>query len=432
MTCEDKRPTVIKLPCGATILVDNVPHKNSVAIGIFSRHGSRDESVPGVTHFLEHMLFKGTKNKSTKEILTAIEDMGGYVDADTTHDYISIYARCLTENFSEMMSLIGEMVSSPKFDNSDVETERLVILEEYKSFLETPDDFVFYLLYEGLFPNHPLGREILGTWESICSITQEDIIRRWKEVYSRESLILSVSGTIEPETVVNAFEKSFALPRQNAKVMEESQFPPTLEGKFHLKTGLFQTQLTLGRRIPDYADRTRPAFIVLNSILGSGMSSRLSIRLREELGLVYTFSTFLEYMRGVGVIGLHTVFDPKNFEATLNVIRDEFQKIKNEGITEVEFNRAIRRIKGNLLISRESLSNRMVSQAVEHIHTGRVNSLLEHLRMFENLKIEDVGEVLQRYLDLENWTHGIVSPKELPLGVLKGGKAWKAMASQNY
>lgn len=427
MNFEDKKPTLIKLTSGATLLIDQVLHRNSVSIGVFSKHGSRDESIPGVTHFLEHMLFKGTNDKSTKEILGAIEDMGGYLDADTTHDYISIYARCLAENFSETMSLIGEMVSFPKFNTSDLETERLVILEEYKGFLETPDDFVFYLLYEGLFPNHPLGREILGTWESIQSITQEDIIQRWREVYSSDSIVISVVGTIDQETIVKEFERSFILPVNKAKEFHEPQIPSSLEGKVHLQNGLIQTQLALARRIPDYAHRTRPSFIVLNTIIGSGMSSRLAIRLREELGLVYTFSTFVEYMKGVGVLGLHAVFDPKNFEATVNVIYDEFQKIKKEGVTENEFKRAIRRIKGNLLISRESLSNRMISQAIEYIHMGEVNPLEEHLRMLECLKIEDVVEVAEEYLDLENWTYGIVSPKKLPLGTLKGGKAWKVM-----
>ncbi len=427
MTSEDKNPVVIRLTSGATLLVDSVPYRNTVAIGVFSTHGSRDESRQCVTHFLEHMLFKGTKNKSTREILSEIEDMGGYIDADTTHDYLSIYGRCLTESFPEMMSLIGEMLSCPRFDGSDVETERLVILEEYKSFLETPDDFVFYLLYEGLFPGHPLGREILGTLESINSISQEDIIRRWREVYSYDSIVVSVSGNIEPDEVVREFERSFSLPAKSMLVSEEPEFLPPLEGKIHVQPGLFQTQFALGRRIPGYTDKTRPAFIVLNSLLGSGMSSRLSIRLREELGLVYTFSTFLEYMRGVGVIGLHAVFDPKNFESTMNVVHDEFQKIKTEGITGEEFNRTIKRIKGNLMISRESLSNRMIYNAVEYMQTGKVQSVGEQLKMLDSLAVEDINEVAQVYLDIENWTYGIVSPRELPLRALKGGKAWKAM-----
>ncbi len=420
----------LRLPDGATLLLDPMPERSSVVIGVFSRHGSRDESIPGITHFLEHMLFKGTQHRSNFEIISTIEDTGGYLDADTTHDYLGLYARVLKEHFPLAMELLGDMVSSPRFAEEDVALEKSVVLEEFKSFLETPDDYVFYLLFDALFPGHPLGREIMGTLPSIQGFTGEQVRRRWQEAFSPDSVVLVVVGNVDEEEVIRAYEQFFHLPRGPfAGGTTEPPLPDPEPFRIHTESRLYQVQLAMGVRVPEYLHADRPALVVLNAVLGGGMSSRLFVKLREQKGVVYSVSSYLDYLRGLGVLGIHTVTDPAYFEGVVRDIWVEFEALRKEGIRPEELERVKTRLRGSLLLSQESLTQRMMHVATLELLLGRVLTTEEYLRDLEQVTCQQVQEVAQRYLVWDAWSVGIVSPVEIPLETFPGGKPWKAMAS---
>jgi len=426
----ESRPLKTQLADGATLIWDPVPHSESVVIGIFSRHGSRDEAIPGITHFLEHMLFKGTQHRSNFEIISTIEDTGGYLDADTTHDYLGLYARVLKEHFPLAMDLLGDMVSFPRFAEEDVALEKSVVLEEFKSFLETPDDYVFYLLFDALFPGHPLGREIMGTLPSIQGFTTEQVRERWQAAFAPDAVVLVVVGNVDLEAVIRAYERSFHLPQGNITgAVEEPPLPTPEPLRIHTESRLYQVQLAMGVRVPEYTHPKRPALVLLNAILGGGMSSRLFVKLREQKGVVYSVSSYLDYLRGLGVLGIHTVTDPAYFEGVVREISAEFENLRQEGIREGELQRVKTRLRGSLLLSRESLTQRMMHLATLELLIGEVIAIEAYLEDLERVSRADVQEVAQQYLLWDQWSVGIVSPVELRFETLPGGKPWKAMAS---
>ena len=418
---------------GFPLLVDQDARFASVAIGIFSRQGSRDEHLPGVTHLLEHMLFKRTRRRNNFELVSALEDRGGYVDAMTTQDSLGLYARVLPEDLPLALDLLGDMASQPVFTADDLERERQVVLEELASVQETPDDLVFRLLFEALFPGHPMGREILGTEESLHRITTADLYRRWREVFARSQVILVAAGPVDPEQLVPLAERSLALPAATAR-LDTTPLPPPLPWRLHREPRLQQLQIALGLRVPPYRDPLRAPLHLLNTLLGGGMSSRLFWELREKRGLVYTVSSFLEHFRDVGVLGIHLTVSPEAAPRALAVVRRIFEDLASGEISQEELDRVKHRVRGSTLISEDSLSQRLLRLANHELLLGRILPLNRLLEEVEAVSLEDLRAVAARFLVPERWSAGLVGP-EVSETLLEpwftGGKEpWKPMASR--
>ncbi len=418
---------------GLTLLVDPDPRFASVALGLFSRQGSRDEDLPGVTHLLEHMLFKRTRRRTNFELVSALEDRGGYMDAMTTQDSLGLYARVLPEDLELALDLLGDMASHPVFADEDLERERQVVLEELASLQETPDDLVFRLLFEALFPHHPMGREILGTEESLLRITTADLYRRWREVFSRSQVILVAAGPVEPEALARQVPQYLTLPLATPST-DHTPFPAPLPWRFHREPRLQQVQIALGRRVPSYRNPERAALHLLNTLLGGGMSSRLFWELREKRGLVYTVSSFLEHFRDVGVLGIHLTVSPEAAPEALGLIRQIFDDLAQGHIHEEELRRVQRRVRGSTLISEDSLSQRLLRLANHELLLGEVLPLSRLLEETEAVSLEELRSVASRYLIPEQWSVGLVGPQvseTLLEPWFTGGKnPWKAMASR--
>jgi len=399
---------------GLVVATESMEGIRSISLGYFTRQGTRDEDpeVAGVSHFLEHMLFKGTRNRDARQIASELEDRGGSLDAATAKEFISVYARFLFEDLELAVDLIGDLVSNPTFPEEELQKEKGVILEEYREFVDSPEEYVFFLLFRALFEGHPLSREVLGKPETIKAITRNDIVARWKEAIAPENSFIAAAGFIDHEELVAMINEKFSFPKNEGTRWSNGEFPKP--GFFkESRPALNQVHFSLGVRIPPYSDKRRYPFIILNSILGYGMSSRLFFELREKRGLVYSVTSFLEFYRDAGVFGVYFSLEPGNLDKAYKVLLDELEKVRKNGIREDELKRAKGRVRGSLALSQESSSSRMSRVANYELHKLNFLHIDEVLERFEEITLDEVMEVASEFLVPDNYGIGLVGPESI-------------------
>ncbi|HVE70069.1 MAG TPA: pitrilysin family protein [Thermoanaerobaculia bacterium] len=400
-----KRPTVdiqrTVLPSGLTVLVETLPYVRSVALGYYLRTGSAVESEEhgGASHFLEHLVFKGTKNRSTAEIAKVIDILGGDVDAFTGKEYTSFYAHVLDEQVPTALELLTDIVTSPTFSAADVEMERGVILEEIKMVEDTPDDLVHEIFVTAFWPDHPLGRPILGTEETIARLQRTKIVEHYEETFQPSNVIFAASGNVKPEELLPFLEKHFP-PASREPFRREWDTPtPSQHVIIREKRELEQVHLCLGARGYPQQVEERYAAALLNTVLGGGMSSRLFQRVREKEGLVYSIASFHNaYLHG-GYEAVYAACAPKNVRRVLESTLAELRKFRNEGATAEELADAKLHLKGSILLSLESTTSRMSGIARQEYYFGRQYTPDEIIEHIDRVTLEDIQRVAQTVVD---------------------------------
>ena len=392
------------LPSGLTVLVETLPYVRSVALGYYLRSGSAVESEEhgGASHFLEHLVFKGTKKRNTAEIAQVIDILGGDVDAFTGKEYTSFYAHVLDEQLSTALELLTEILTSPRFSNDDVEMERGVILEEIKMVEDTPDDLVHEIFVTSFWPDHPLGRPILGTEDTISRLERVKIVEHYEETFQPSNLIFAASGNVQPEDVIPFLEREFTPRARNAERVEWSAPTPKQHVILREKRELEQVHLCLGSRgFPQQGDE-RYAAALFNAILGGGMSSRLFQRIREQEGLVYSVASFHNgYLHG-GYEAVYAACAPKNLGRVLELTLAEMRKIKLEGATVDELASAKLHLKGSILLSLESTVSRMSGIARQEYYFGRQYDPDEIIQHIDRVTLDDIQHVARTIVDPES------------------------------
>ncbi len=396
-------PTVERhtLPSGLTILIETLPYVRSVSLGYYLRSGSAVESEEhgGASHFLEHLVFKATKRRSTAEIARVIDILGGDVDAFTGKEYTSFYAHVLDEQVDTALDLLTDIVTSPRFKSEDIEMERSVILEEIKMVEDTPDDLVHEIFVTSFWPDHPLGRPILGTAETVNRLGREQIVAHYSETFHAKNLIFCASGNIRLEQVLPFLERSFPLD-DRAPVRRGWNAPsPNQHVILREKRELEQVHLCLGARgFPQQVDE-RYAAAIFNTILGGGMSSRLFQRIREKEGLVYSVLSYHNgYLHG-GYEAVYAACAPKNLKRVLALTLDEMRHIKLEGATPEELSSAKLHLKGSILLSLESTVSRMSGMARQEYYFGRQFTADEIIAQIDAVTLENIQAVAQTIVD---------------------------------
>jgi predicted Zn-dependent peptidase len=403
-----KRPTVeihkTVLPSGLTVLVETLPYVRSVALGYYLRTGSAVESEEhgGASHFLEHLVFKGTKHRSTAEIAKVIDILGGDVDAFTGKEYTSFYAHVLDEQVPTAMELLTDIVTSPRFNNDDVEMERGVILEEIKMVEDTPDDLVHEIFVTAFWPDHPLGRPILGTEETIARIQRAKIVEHYEETFQPSNVIFAASGNVKPEDLLPFLEKHFP-PTSRAPFRREWGPPtPSQHVIIREKRELEQVHLCLGARGYPQQVEERYSAALLNAILGGGMSSRLFQRVREQEGLVYAIASYHNgYLHG-GYEAVYAACAPKNVRRVLESTLAEMRKFRNEGATPEELADAKLHLKGSILLSLESTTSRMSGIARQEYYFGRQFTPDEIIEHIDRVTLDDIQAAARTMVDPES------------------------------
>ncbi|HEX8620192.1 MAG TPA: pitrilysin family protein [Thermoanaerobaculia bacterium] len=392
------------LPSGLTVLIETLPYVRSVALGFYLRSGSAVESEEhgGASHFLEHLVFKGTERRSTADIAKLIDILGGDVDAFTGKEYTSFYAHVLDEQVLTALDLLTDIVTAPRFTDDDVEVERGVILEEIKMVEDTPDDLVHEVFVTAFWPDHPLGRPILGTEETITRLQRSKIIEHYQETFQPSNVIFAASGNVQPQDLLPYLEKHFPPAARPQFRREWSEPTPTQHVIVREKKELEQVHLCLGTRGFPQQSEERYAAALFNTILGGGMSSRLFQRVREQEGLVYSISSYHNAHLNGGYHAVYAACAPKNVRRVLDSTLEEMRKIRADGATQDELASAKLYLKGSILLSLESTTSRMSGMARQEYYFGEQYGPDEIIQHIDAVTLEDIQRVAQTIVDADS------------------------------
>jgi predicted Zn-dependent peptidase len=403
-----KRPqiTVKKqvLPCGLTILVESLPYVRSVALGYYLRTGSATESIEynGASHFLEHLVFKGTETRDTATIAKMIDMLGGDVDAFTGKEYTSFYAHVLDEQVDTALDLLTDIVVRPRFTETDIEMERGVVLEEIRMVEDTPDDLVHEIFVSTFWDDHPLGRPILGTEETINRLQKPDIEAHYRETFHPSNLIFCASGNVNADQLIENLARVFE--RDEKREGWKLWTPP--EPRQHVvireKKELEQVHLCLGSKGFAQQKQERYAAALFNTILGGGMSSRLFQQIREKAGLVYTVLSHHNGHYNGGYQAVYAACAPKNVKKVIDLTLAEMRTMKRDGATEAELIAAKRYLKGSILLSLESTVSRMSGMARQEYYFGKQFSPDQIIAQIDAVQLEDILRIAQAIVDPES------------------------------
>lgn len=387
-------------------------HARSVALGVWVGVGGRDESdeLSGASHFLEHLLFKGTPDRSAREIALSVDAAGGEMNAFTTREYTAYYVRLPAEHLAFGLDLLADVVAAPAFRPDEVESERQVILEEILMNEDDPDDRVHTGLLEAVFPGHELGREVLGTAGSIEGISRDDIAAFHAERYRPANLVVAAAGDLAHAAVTDQVAARFGALVGGAAPVRRSP-RPDLEPLALLHRPTEQAHLALGWRGVDVHDDDRYALAVANQVLGGGMSSRLFHEVREQRGLVYGIWSSPSSYSDSGLFAIGTGTGTGRVHEVLDLVDAEVARAVAEGITADELEVARGSLTGSLVLGLEDPGSRLGRLAWQETALGEQVGVAEHLRRIEAVTVEDASRVLARVLDAPR-TLSIVGPFE--------------------
>jgi len=414
------------LPNGLRLIVEPINHVRSVAVGLWVGAGSRCEEAgqAGASHFLEHLLFKGTATRSARDLAEAIDAVGGDMNAYTTKEYTCYYIRALGEHLPLAMELLADILLNSRFDPGDIEKERGVILEEISLYEDTPDELVHDLLAQCLWGSHPLGRSIIGTAGDVKSLTREDLLAFYRAHYHPGNTVLAVAGAVNPLVVEELAHRLLgSWPAREARPEPAGGGPEA--GAASKRPGLRrdrrvrvketeQVHFCLGTEGRSINHRDRYSLLVLSSLIGGGPSSRLFQAVREERGLAYSVYAFQAAYRDTGVFGIYAGSSPRSAPAVLDLIMAELNAIRRHGITGAELARAKEQIKSSLLMSLECTESRMSRLGRSELLLGRVPAPAAIIRRVEALGQEDIVQLAGQVLDPDHLSLAAVAPTPEP------------------
>ena len=387
-----------ELENGLRIVVESMSQTRAVTIGVWLFGGSRCDppGKTGMSHLTEHLLFKGTRNRSAYEIATAIEKIGGHLNAFTEKEYTCFYATVLDEYLSIAVDVLSDLVLHPRFDPVDFENEKRVILEEIHNLKDTPDDYIHDLYINAVFDKSMLGESILGTEETLRSITLDDVIEFWKTHFVGNAMIASCAGNLNPARFCDQIKGVFS----GLSSGELPRFTPFLYGRdMHkqLTYPISQSHFCVGNPGLSYHDANKYALVILNTYLGAGMSSRLFQKVRESRGLAYSVYSFTDFWSDCGLFGVYAGTSPDRMADAQHAIHEEIDLLRDNGIPHDEIVRIREQLKGNLLISNEDTQVRMSRMAKMEGYTASylsVEALLERIKSVRSEEIQSTAKMI--------------------------------------
>jgi predicted Zn-dependent peptidase len=396
---------------GIRVVSETLPKSRSVSIGVWVKVGSRHEppEIGGVSHFIEHLFFKGTEKRTAKDIAIEMDSIGGEMNAFTSQETTTYYAKVVDEHLPVAIDLLSDILLGSKFDPVEMEKERKVILEEIKSVEDTPDDYIHELFTNTVWPDNSLGRPILGTKETIKGMKHENIISYIDDYYGSKEIVISVAGNFEHARLIELLNASFGK-LSRAGIPKQDTTPAFTHAMNVKKKQLEQVQVCLGCKGLNYTHEDRYVISALNTVLGSGMSSRLFQEVREQNALAYTIYSYVTAYRDTGLLTVYAGTDPSNALEAIRLIVKEMKKIKDEGITPAEEARVKTQIKGNLVLSLESSNSHMSRIARQEIYFGKYISIDDIIRGVEKVTAEQVQRMAQQLFTTEDCSLSILGP----------------------
>jgi len=396
---------------GIRIVTEKIPYLRSVSIGIWINSGSRDEDDinSGISHFLEHLAFKGTVKRSAKQIAFEVDSIGGQIDAFTSREYTCYSAKVLDEHLPIAIDLLSDILLNSTYKPSDIEKERQVILEEIKFVEDNPTDYIYDLLYQCIWSEHPLGRSILGNVESIKKIGRDEVIAHLDKHYLPRNMIIAAAGNIDEDKLRKILERSFGNLKRNGP--NQRQPPPEIKKNLIIKEReLEQIHFCLGTKGLKSTDDNRYNGYILNTILGGSMSSRLFQKIREDCGLAYSIHSFISPYADTGLLGIYAGTSPAFFNKVLKMSLEELKILRNVKVSDNEIKRAKDQLKGNLILSLESSTSRMNQLAKQEIYFGRYFSMDEIIAEIEKVRGDNIQSLAEKLLEDSFFNLAILGP----------------------
>ncbi|WP_440602740.1 M16 family metallopeptidase [Bacillus sp. GB_SG_008] len=404
---------------GVRIVMENIPTVRSVAIGVWIHAGSRNENEKnnGISHFLEHMFFKGTKTRSAREIAESFDSIGGQVNAFTSKEYTCYYAKVLDEHAKYALDILADMFFNSTFVEEELKKEKNVVFEEIKMYEDTPDDIVHDMLTKATYETHPLAYPILGTEQTLDTFTGDTLRQYIKDHYTPENVVVSVAGNID-ESFVQIVEQYFGN-YEGTTNREQVHKPVFHPNKVARKKETEQAHLCLGFNGLQMGDENIHNLIVLNNILGGSMSSRLFQEVREQRGLAYSVFSYHSSYEDTGMLTIYGGTGSQQLDTLYETIQQTLDILKDKGITEKELLNSKEQLKGNLMLSLESTNSRMSRNGKNELLLKKHRSLDEIIESVNRVTKADV-DTLIRNMFTDEFSAALISPNgELPKGISK-------------
>ncbi len=400
------------LPNGLRIITESIPSVRSISVGVWVFTGSRDEAkeLAGISHFIEHMVFKGTKKRRMHQIANRLESVGGYLNAFTSKEYTCYFARALDEHLERAVDVVCDMVLQPTFPEKELVREKDVVLEEIKMYEDVPEDLVFDRFESIIYKGHNLGRPVIGYPETVKAFTRQDLLDYMDARYTPDRTVLSVAGNVDHAKVVRFAEKAFAeSPRAASKKVKRiaNNYRPADHEEAR---AIHQAHMVFGTRGVGIHDRDRITLSVLNTILGGGMSSRLNQNIREKYGYCYNIYSFVNMHSDTGDFGIYMGTDGSKINHSRKLIQRELDRMMQDKVSPRKLGQAINQVKGSLMLGLESMSNRMMRIARQELYFNRYYTLDEIIETVEQVTAERICEVAQALFQEDKFSKIVLYP----------------------
>jgi predicted Zn-dependent peptidase len=403
------------LPNGLTVLSEYMPAVRSVAFGAWVRSASLHEPRErmGVSHLLEHMVFKGTPTRSAKDIALSLEILGGSLDAYTAREHTAYQARVLDEHLGQAASVIADLIFRPLLRSKDLTLEKKVVLEEISQVDDTPDDLVFELHNEAMWGNHPYGYSILGTRDTVASLGVRELRELHERAYHPPQVVIAASGNVRHDDLLEVLHRAGWTDQPRGSGVAARLVPPMVAppSERHVDRAGVQTHIVFGSPTVPYSDPRRYAVVLVDTLLGAGMSSRLFQRVREQLGLAYSVYTYQSFHADSGVHGVYVGTAPETAAQATEAVRAELADIAENSLPEAEIEAGKGQLKGQLTLSMESVSSRMYRAASVELYDDQYRTLDQLLAEIDQIDAATVAQVCRDYFAPEQQTLLTLGPR---------------------
>ena len=403
------------LPNGLRIVSEAIPYVKSVTLGIWVGTGSRFEQEynHGISHFIEHMIFKGTHNRSAKDIAEAVDSVGGQLNAFTGKEYTCYYIKVLDTHLELAIDILSDMLLSSKFDGEDIKREREVVLEEIHMYEDTPDEIIYDLLFKGIWKNHPLAFPVTGECSSILPMTREDIINFVKDFYTPDNIIFSLAGNFDSDQVIEQIKSNFEHLNDDAKnyKLPSPELNPVVIVN---EKDIEQAHLCIATRGINVDHMDRYPLSIIDIALSGGISSRLFQEVREKRGLAYTINSYKAMYRSTGIFGVYAGTSVNNIKEVINIVLNEFATVKENALTEEELTRAKKQLKGCMLLGLESMYYRSYRNVHSEFYFNKIYNVEEVCQIIDNISVQDIKRVADYIFTPEYYALSVIGPKNIP------------------
>ena len=406
---------------GMRIIGERITHVNSVSIGIWIKTGSRNETPEnnGVSHFIEHMLFKGTKKRNSKEIAACIDNVGGQLNAFTSKENTCYYVKVLDTHLDLAVDLLSDMINDSLFDEKELLKEKGVIIEEIGMYEDNPEEMVHDILTNIIWNSDPLGMPILGTKETLDSMNRDTLLQYLKKQYTPENMVLSISGNYDFDTVKALAEEKFGKMEPEKEGGEKLSVPDFSPESLKKQKDTEQVHYCIAYDAYSFGHRLYFPLLVLSNLFGGAMSSRLFQRIREEMGLAYSVFSYTSNFADCGLFSIYAGMNPSQYDLVVKVIDEEIEKLINEGVNEEELYNSKEQLKGSYILGLESTSGRMISLGKNLIMQNTVYTPKEILEKIEKVTMTEIRETIDDIFKGKKYGYASI-------GNFKGKKSKKA------